>query len=73
MAQVEPLTADEAPPARNRRAAENDASAAAVTLDRYEIHPGRPLPAYDTPAAAAYAVTDTKGARHGAERSVESD
>lgn len=62
MAQVEPLTADEAPPARNRRA-DSDASAAAVTLDRYEIHPGRPLPAYDTPAAACYAVTDTKGAR----------
>ena len=61
MSQAEPLAEEEASP-RARRAAE-DAHLPPVILDRYEIHPGRPLPAYDTPVASAYAAVDTKGAR----------
>lgn len=61
MSQAEPLAEEEASP-RARRAGE-DAHLPPVTLDRYEIHPGRPLPAYDTPNATAYVAVDTKGAR----------
>lgn len=39
------------------------ASAAPVMLrDRFEINPGKPLPALDTPSAKAYEVTDRRGA-----------
>ncbi len=62
MSQAEPLVDEEASPPRARRAGEGG-QLPPVILDRYEIHPGRPLPAYDTPVATAYAVVDTKGAR----------
>ena len=61
MAEAEPITDQEASP-RAPGAGER-ADAPPVVLDRYEIYPGRPLPAYDTAAATAYVAVDTKGAR----------
>lgn len=62
MAQVEPFVDEGPSPPRAQRAGDGG-QVPPVILDRYEIHPGRPLPAYDTAVAAAYAAVDTKGAR----------
>ena len=66
MSQAERTTEEEvrveASPSRARRADDGGAQAS-VTLDRYEIFPGKPLPAYDTSTAKAYLAVDTKGAR----------
>jgi len=72
MSQVENVIEEQAP-ARAPRVGEGGAQPPAVTLDRYEIHPGRPLPLYDTPVAMAYAATDTKGARESLMALVASD
>jgi hypothetical protein len=60
-----PAKAGQAPAPPESRPDPSAAKAASrtVALDRYVIHPDRPLAAFNTPAAQAFAADDTKGAR----------